>query len=173
VRIAAWLLSAALVLVAPTRAVAQEDTTLLPIGAIVKRVLIDPTTYPPAVISYDAMLRDWKSSQPFFRHGYLEHNPRFTISGRPDDVPLSYADGRTRIFKDALLHLQLSALHNTAENVVERLLIARYPHQKKLIRVIGWIERGAYASYATYILSAQHYRQWRRNERLAEELGFQ
>jgi hypothetical protein len=171
-RVVPWMLCAALATLVPVPASAQEDQPSLPVVDIAKRVLLDPTTYAPAVIAYDATMRDWNSSQPFFRNGYLEHNPRFTISGRSNDVPLSYDDGHKRILKDALFHLQLAAAHYTVENIVERVLVERFPNKRKLWRVLGWIERGAYASYASYVLSEQHYRQWKHNERLAKEMGF-
>ena len=34
------------------------------------------------------------------------------------------------------------------------------------------IERMAAASYLSYVMSAMHFRQWRKNERLARQLGF-
>src|SRR5438552_8326795 len=68
---------------------------------ITKKVLFDPTTYAPAAIGYDSTIRDWKTSQPLFRNGFLEHNPRFTFSGLPNDVPVSYSVGNRRIVSDA------------------------------------------------------------------------
>jgi hypothetical protein len=53
---------------------------------VTKRVLLDPTTYAPAVIFYPSQYLDWVSSQPFFRNGYHEQNFDFTKSGRPNDV---------------------------------------------------------------------------------------
>jgi hypothetical protein len=170
-QVAARVLCVALVVLLPSGALAQGDDSGSAVGTIVRRVLLDPTTYAPAAIAYDATMRDWNSSQPFFRNGYFEHNPRFTISGLPNDRPVSYAEGRQRILKDALVHLELAALHNTFENIVEHTLVSRFPEHRKLFRVLGWIERGAYASYASYVLSSQHYRQWRANERLAAEVG--
>jgi hypothetical protein len=32
----------------------------------------------------------------------MELNPRFTISGLPNDVPVSYSEGRRRILSDAV-----------------------------------------------------------------------
>jgi hypothetical protein len=170
-RVVLWLLCAVLAILLPLPVAAQDNQPSLPIADIAKRVLLDPTTYTPAIVAYDATMRDWNSSQPFFRNGYLEQNPRFTISGRSNDVPLSYEAGHKRILKDALFHVQLAAAHNTIENVVERVLVERFPEKRKLWRVLGWIERGAYASYSAYVLSEQHYRQWRYNERMAAQLG--
>src|SRR5262249_33715572 len=55
-------------------------------GSFVKDVTLDPTTYAPAIIAYDATVRDWNSSQPFFRNGFLEQNARFTVSGQANDT---------------------------------------------------------------------------------------
>src|SRR5438128_9379226 len=87
---------------------------------VTKRVVFDPTTYAPAIIAYDATMRDWKSSQPFFQNGFVEHNVRFTISGRPDDFPVSYSVGQRRILADALVNLEMSAVNNFTDSMFER-----------------------------------------------------
>src|SRR5262249_25940651 len=143
--------------VVPLTVSAQEQPS--PLGDTVKRVIFDPTTYAPAIIAYDGTMRDWNSSQPFFRNGYIEHNERFTLTGRPNDFPVSYEVGRRRILSDALVNLQMSVVNNIADQLFERALITRYPEHRKLVRVLGWIERGAFASYMSYQLSAQHYQQ--------------
>jgi hypothetical protein len=138
---------------------------------VFKRVVLDPTTYAPAIIAYDATMRDWNSSQIFFANGYIERNPRFTFSGRPYDLPVAYGVGQQRIRSDAFRTFQVSLIHNVTENIIERTLVARYPEHRKVYRVLGWIERGAVGSYLTYVLSNQHYRQWRFNEQEATRLG--
>ncbi len=138
---------------------------------VAKRVVLDPTTYAPAVIAYDATMRDWKSSQVFFANGFVERNPRFTFTGRPYDVPVSYGLGKQRILGDAFKTFQVSLIHNVTENIIERTLITRYPEHRKVFRVLGWIERSAAGSYLAYVLSNQHYRQWRVNEQEAGRLG--
>jgi hypothetical protein len=152
-------------------AFAQESDRPLPIADIAKRVVLDPTTFAPAVIAYDATLRDWKTSQVFFENGFLESNPRFTISGRPYDMPVGYAAGQRRILLDAMTILGNSAVHNISANIIERLLVSRYPNHRKLFRVLGWAERSAYASYMSYALAAPHYRQSRFNQQQAVLLG--
>ena len=77
---------------------AQESDGGSAVGSIFKRVVFDPTTYAPAVIAYDGTMRDWNTSQPFFRHGYNERNERFTLSGLPNDRPLSYEVGQRQAF---------------------------------------------------------------------------
>jgi hypothetical protein len=139
---------------------------------IFKQVVFDPTTYAPAAIHYTAERLDWKSSRVFFQHGYLERNPQFTISGHPDDIPLSYEDGKTVIVGNALMDLSSSLINNTAVRVVERILIAKHPDRQKLIRVLGWIERISYAVSLATVQSSRHFRQWRENDRLAIELGY-
>jgi hypothetical protein len=154
----------------PLTVSAQEQPSLL--GGTVKRVIFDPTTYAPAIIAYDGTMRDWSTSQPFFRNGYVERNERFTLTGRPNDMPVSYEVGRNRILNDALLTLQMSIVNNVADQLFERALITRYPEHRKLVRVLGWIERGAFASYMSYQLSAKHYRQAAANAQRAQQMGF-
>src|SRR5688572_6517776 len=81
---------------------AQEVDRSSAVADVVKGVVFDPTTYAPALVSFDATMRDWNTSQPFFRNGYVEHNARFTVSGRPNDTAVSYTVGRNQIFKDTL-----------------------------------------------------------------------
>jgi hypothetical protein len=139
---------------------------------VARAALIDPTTYAPALISYEAIRQDWKTSQVLFANGWLEENPRFTASGRPNDAPVGYDEGTSRIRRSALTILQYSALNNVSANVVERLLVARYPQRKRLIRVLSWTERIAFASFLTYNNSADHIRQASTNRRLAREYGY-
>ena len=139
---------------------------------VARATLIDPTTYAPALISYEAMRQDWKTSQIMFANGWVEQNPRFTVSGKPNDVPVNYDAGRRRIRRAALTVLQYSAVNNVSTLVFERLLIARYPHRKTLIRTLSWVERIAVASALTYRNSADHLRQASKNRRLAREYGY-
>lgn len=143
-----------------------ERRTPILVG-LATQILFDPTTYAPTIIAYDAASRDWASSQVFFQHGYLERNPKFTASGLPTDLPLGYEAGRRVILKDALVHLQVSAVHNAASRSFEWMLIDRFPERRTLVRIVGWIERSVFASYLTYELSSQHYRQAGENARLA------
>jgi len=154
----------------PLRVSAQEQPSIL--GDTIKRVVFDPTTYAPAIIAYDGTMRDWNTSQPFFRNGYVEHNERFTLTGRPNDLPVSYEVGRNLILKDALVTLQMSVVNNVADQLFERMMITRFPEHRKLVRALGWVERGAFASYMSYELSAQHYRQASANAVRAQQMGF-
>jgi hypothetical protein len=147
-----------------------EESSLL--WDVAKAAVVDPTTYAPAATAYGAMRLDWESSQVLFQHGYVEDNPRYTISGRSYDVPLSYAEGNRKILRDSLQILQMSVVNNLTVNFVERVLIQRHPNHKKLFRTIGWIERVGFASYWSYRLSAGHLRAWQDNERLARQLGY-
>ena len=142
------------------------------VGSVFTRVVVDPTTYTPALLGYDATIRDWNSSQPFFQHGFREANERFTISGLPNDVPVSYAAGRRIILADALVSLERSVVNNVAEQIVERMLVQRFPNHRKLVRTLGWAQRISFASFKSYRLSIQHYRQASQNERLAMQLGY-
>jgi len=137
-----------------------------------RAVLIDPTTYVPAVIAHEAMMRDWRTSQLLFAHGWREANPRYTVTGLPDDVPVSYDEGKDRIRGASLRVLEYSALNNAVAGVSERLLISKYPDHKKLIRTLSWVERIGYASFIAYRNSAVHFRQAEENQRLAREFGY-
>src|SRR5436190_11291945 len=83
-----------LVLASAPFASAQDEKRSSASADVVKGVVFDPTTYAPALIGYDATMKDWKTSQPFFRNGYVEHNERFTITGQPNDTALDYMLGR-------------------------------------------------------------------------------
>ena len=163
----------AMVLGFPTPSVLAQTEDVRPLAWDVARAaLIDPTTYAPALISYAAIRQDWKTSQVLFANGWVEQNPRFTVSGRANDVPVSYDAGMRRIRWTALTVLQYSAVNNVGTLVVERLLIARYPHRKTLIRTLSWVERIAFASALTYRNSADHLRQASKNRHLAREYGY-
>ena len=151
---------------------AQEVDRPSAVADIVKGVVFDPTTYAPALISYDATMRDWNTSQPFFRNGYVEHNQRFTVSGQPNDTAVSYTVGRNQIFKDTLATFGTSAVQNLSSRLVERALLAKYPERRKMVKTIGWIQRIGLASVMSYQLSAAHYRQAGINATRARELGY-
>jgi hypothetical protein len=155
----------------PLTVSAQDSERPSIFAETLKRVVFDPTTYAPAILSYDSTMRDWKSSQPFFLNGFVEHNNRFTISGRSDDVAVSYGVGKQRILADALATLEMSAVNNLTDSLIERVLIERHPEHRKLFRTLGWIEKVTFASYMSYQLSSQHYRQWQQNEARASQLG--
>jgi hypothetical protein len=153
------------------RAFAQSENKPSLLSDVAKRVALDPTTYAPALLGYDATVRDWNSSQPFFRYGFVEHNARFTVSGRPDDVAMGYQAGRQKILGDAWGNLQMSLVNNAASAIFEHVLIEKYPDHPKLVRTLGWVERIGFASFMSYQLSAEHYRQWHMNDQKAQQLG--
>lgn len=139
---------------------------------ITKSVVFDPTTYAPATLSYTSMKLDWNTSQPLFRNGWVEQNRLFTVSGRPNDVPLGYAEGNKKIRQIALLHLQESIVNNAAANIFERMLSTKYPQHRKLFKTLSWIERIAFASYVSYAASKNHFQQAERNRQLAMQYGY-
>ena len=106
---------------APSSAHAQAGESRPFAWDVARAALIDPTTYAPALISFEAIRQDWKTSQILFANGWLEQNPRFTASGRANDVPVSYDEGTSRIRATALTMLQYSAVNNVSARVVERL----------------------------------------------------
>jgi hypothetical protein len=154
---------------AQDRSGATEGASLLWEAA--QRVALDPTTYAPAAVVYTAQRLDWSSSQPLFRAGYVEANPRYTTSGLAFDTPVSYAEGKRTIVRDTAALFARSLANNAVCSIVEHVLIARAPKHRKLIRTLGWIERVSVASYWSYRLSERHFEQWRANERLARQIG--
>jgi len=166
------LLLLAMMILTPAIASAQSETDSNIFWDVTKAVIFDPTTYAPATLSYTSMKMDWDSSQTLFRNGWVEQNHRFTISGRPNDVPVSYGDGNKRIRHMALLHLQESIINNTATNLFERVLTDKYPQHRKLFKVLSWVERVAFASYVSYAASANHFKQTERNRQLAVQYGY-
>jgi hypothetical protein len=166
------VLFATLMALTAARVSAQNREQSSFLASTFKGVILDPTTYAPSVIAYDATMRDWNSSQVFFGHGFLEHNERFTVTGRPDDVAMSYTAGRRRILSDAFLNLQMSLVNNVTDRVFERVLLDRFPEHRKLVRALGWIERVSFASYLSLQLSAAHYRQAAQNEARAAQMGY-
>jgi hypothetical protein len=161
-----------MMILTPAIASAQADTEPNVVWDVTKAVLFDPTTYVPATLAYTSMKMDWDSSQTLFRNGWLEQNQRFTISGRPNGLPVSYEEGNKRIRQMALLHLQESLINNTATNIFERVLANKYPQHRKLFKVLSWTERIAFASYVSYMASANHFRQDGRNRQLAIQFGY-
>lgn len=157
--------------VSPAVAQAREDERESVVEEVARRVALDPTTYAPAIIVFTANRLDWTSSQPLFRLGYIEANPRFTLSGRPFDRPIGYAAGNRLIAQDSATLLAWSVANNAGSALIERVLIEKAPRHRKLIRTLGWIERIGFASFWAHRLSARHFEQWRANERLARELG--
>ena len=118
------------------------------------------------------MKMDWNSSQTLFRNGWVEQNHRFTVTGQPNDTPVSYDNGNRKIRQMALLHLQESVINNVATNVFERVLSEKYPNHRKLFKALSWVERIAFASYVSYVASANHFRQTERNKALARQYGY-
>ena len=112
--------AAALLAVSPLSARAEGDQPRPFAWDVARAVLIDPTTFAPAVLGV----------------------------------------------------LQYSTANNASVAVVERLLVARYPQRKTLIRTLSWVERIAFASILTYRNSTAHLRQASTNRRLAREYGY-
>jgi hypothetical protein len=139
---------------------------------VAKAVVFDPTTYAPSILSYTSQRMDWKTSQPLFERGWLEHNERFTISGRPDDRPISFDAGNRQIMRTALLHLQESVVNNATTQIFERVLAEKYPNHRKLFKTLGWAERIGFASYVSYLASVDHFKQSQRNVELARQHGY-
>jgi hypothetical protein len=166
-----WILITTIIL-APSVASAQSDTGSSVFWDVTKSVVFDPTTYAPATFSYTSMKMDWNSSQPLFRNGWVEQNHRFTLTGKANDRPISYADGNRKIRQMALLHLQESVINNVAANVFERMLTEKYPQHRKLFKTLSWVERIAFASYVSYLASANHFKQAERNRQLALQYGY-
>ena len=166
------LLLLSMIILTPSIASAQSESDSNIFWDVTKAVVFDPTTYAPATLSYTSMKMDWDSSQTLFRNGWVEQNHRFTVSGRANDMPVSFGDGNKRIRHMALLHLQESIINNTAANLFERVLANKYPQHRKLFKVLSWVERVAFASYVSYAASANHFKQTERNRQLALQYGY-
>jgi hypothetical protein len=166
------LLLISMLVLTPAMASAQSETDSNIFWDVTKAVVFDPTTYAPATLSYTSMKMDWDSSQTLFRNGWVEQNHRFTVSGRANDVPVSFGEGNKKIRNMALLHLQESIINNAAANVFERVLANKYPQHRKLFKVLSWVERVAFASYVSYAASANHFKQTQRNREMAAQYGY-
>ena len=138
-----------------------------------KSVLFDPTTYAPATLSYTSQRMDWNTSQALFKAGWMEHNARFTVSGRPDDTPLGFDAGNRQIRRMALAHLQESVVNNLSAQIFERSLTQKYPDHRKLLKTLSWVERISFSAYVGYLASVDHFRQAQRNQQMAREYGLQ
>ena len=169
--VATFVMILTLVLASAPLASAQDEKRSSAFADVVKGVMFDPTTYAPALISYHATMKDWNTSQPFFQNGFVEHNQRFTVTGRPDDTALSYMVGRNQIFKDAVTAFGVTAAQNATSRLVERALLQRYPEHSRVVKTVGWIQRISISSLMSYHLSASHYRQAQVNAQRAAELG--
>ena len=161
-----------IMILTPAIASAQGETNSSIFWDVAKSVAFDPTTYAPASLSYTSMKMDWESSQPLFHNGWVEQNHRFTVSGRPNDKPVSFGDGNRKIRQMALIHLQESVINNVAANVFERVLAEKYPQHRKLFKALSWVERIAFSSYVSYLASASHFKQAERNRQLALQYGY-
>jgi hypothetical protein len=156
-----------LLLAAPLAAQAETSPAPPVVKTIALKVALDPTTFAPAALAYAGQRMDWASSQPLFRMGYIEANPRFTISGRPNSIPISEADGYAKIRRQALTQLALSAARNAAVVAITEVAAARYPEYAKLIRRLSLVERIALGAIVSYVGIVPHLKQTRVNRRLA------
>jgi hypothetical protein len=161
-----------LFVLSPSAASAQDRPRGNVVFDIAKAVAFDPTTYAPATLSYTSQRMDWKTSQTLFQQGWLEHNYRFTVSGRPDDSPISFEAGNRQITRMALLHLQESVVNNVSAQMFERVLADKYPQHRKLFKTLGWAERIGFASYVSYLASVNHFKQSQRNVEMAKQYGY-
>jgi hypothetical protein len=157
----------------PHTVLAQDNERSNVVVDLTKAVFLDPTTYAPAGLSYTSQRMDWKTSQVLFNAGWLEHNARFTVSGRADDTPISAAAGYRQIRRDALAHLQESMMNNLSTQIFEHVLAQKYPDHRKLLKTLGWVERISFSGYIGYLASVDHFRQVQRNEQMARQFGIQ
>ena len=92
-----------------------------------------------------------------------------------DQAPAPAQVGRRIVevlFERRLPDTRASAVNNLTQNIVEHVLVERYPEHRKLWRTLGWVERVTFASYTSYRWSADYYRQARQNEQLARLYGY-
>lgn len=155
----------ALLLTLSSGAAAQDNS----VPNFATSVATDPTTYAPALIYRAALKRDWRTSQPLFARGYVEANPLFTSDRRVDSAPLSYADGNAKINRLALRLMLDSAVHNVASQSLERVLLRNHPDKKKLIKMLGIVERIGVASYLTSANASKHFKQAQINAQMLRD----
>jgi hypothetical protein len=156
---------------ATTIATRTSDTAPRPLLAdTFLRVFTDPTTYALPAYVYTMHRLDWDTSQQVFAYGYVEANPDFTVSGRVADTPISYEAGKRKILRYSLSTMGNTIINNAACAIVERRLIERAPEHRKLIRTLGWIERGVITAYWSNHLAHNQAMQWRDNERVLGQL---
>jgi len=158
---------------APNAATAQETGRSNVVVDLTKAVLVDPTTYAPAALSYTSQRMDWNTSQVLFNAGWMEHNARYTVTGRADAPPISFEAGNRQIRRDALAHLQQSVVNNLSAQIFERALAQKYPDHRKLLKTLGWVERISFSSYVGYLASVDHFRQVQKNQDMARQYGIQ
>ena len=133
-------------------------------------IFTDPTTYTPAIIYSIAAQQDWRTSQVFFAHGWKETNPRFTKERTSPGTPVSYARGMGTIRGYSALVLAHSVVNNLAVGAVTLHLTKRWPHKRKLIKTLGWVEKVTFASILTHSTSTPHFKQANLNRKLAKGL---
>src|SRR3954464_4884484 len=92
IRVRVLAAAVALTLLAAAGVSAQDRDQPNIVADVAKGVLLDPTTYAPAIITWEATRLDWRSSQVFFRNGFTEQNPHFILSGRGNDIAIGNAD---------------------------------------------------------------------------------
>lgn len=161
------------VIFTPSAVSAQDNGRSNAVVDLTKAVLLDPTTYAPAALSYTSQRMDWKTSQVLFQAGWLEHNSRYTVSGRPDGTPIGFEAGNRQIRRAAIAHLQESLVNNLTTQIFQRSLTQKYPQHRKLFKTLSWVERISFSSYVGYLASVDHFKQVQRNQELAREYGIQ
>ena len=159
------------VLCTPSTASAQAEHSSNAVVDLTRSVLFDPTTYAPAALAYTSQRMDWNTSQVLFKAGFVEHNPLYTISGRPDDTPIGFDAGNRQIRRAAIGYLQQSLVNNLSTQILERALTQKYPQHQKVFKTLGWVERIGFSSYVAYLASADHFTQVQKNRQLARAYG--
>jgi len=134
---------------------------------VLTQVALDPFTYSTSAFGYVSARADWKTSQPLFAAGWMEHDPLLTRIGQPDDVPVGYRRGMRTMQINAIWNLATPAAHNAAARLVEGWLTRRFPDHRRLIVVASWAERGATAAVMSYQVAAPAFRQAASNRRAA------
>jgi len=139
----------------------------LSLSQLTKEVVTDKTTYVFAGLFWTATQGDWVSSQNWFRNGYVERNPDFTISGKPCDLPVSFGAGNRKIVLFTAQIIGTTMLTNTGIRVGEHFLNKQYPGHKRLVAALGWIGRIGYGVILTKNNTVPHIVQWQKNTRAA------
>lgn len=164
----------AAILIVSSAALAQEAETRQdrhPFRSAFVSSLLDPTSVVPPVLFKKWTDDDWRKSQKLFGAGMVEANPLFTVSGKPNDTPISYAAGRRKINLQTMqvaamtygIDLSLRSLDNLAQR--------QDPQNRRALKWGFFAARMATKAYLVHKLANPHRVQAGKNEQMALELG--
>ena len=132
-------------------------------GDTLKKSALDGMTYVTPALLAVSSFGDWNSSQRWFKAGYRETNYRLTISGKPNDIPVSYGEGRKIIIVDTIKIAGWSFAINAGSRGLERVLVRHFPDKKREVKIFTRVARTAASGYAAWYFSKDHFGKWIEN----------